>query len=58
MTNREKINAMNNTELAEFLLKNEDACRTCVTNYDLGDCANNNCVLGIRYWLESEVDDD
>lgn len=58
MTNREKINAMDNTELAEFLLKNVESCEMCAFKYDGGDCVANNCVQGFRYWLESEVENE
>lgn len=56
-TNRDKINAMTNEELAEFLNEttNCDRCsRMCQSCF----CFNSEiCIKRIGEWLESEVED-
>ena len=51
-TNREKINAMSNRELAEVILGS--ACSYCIYNGD--DCKDRSCYDGVKAWLESECD--
>lgn len=61
ITNGDKIRAMSNRELAEFLLDqpyNNSACHVCphkdVRCFDIEDA----CVDGIEAWLNSPVEDD
>ena len=62
MTNFEKINAMDEYALAEFLADIGDKCTThyyttrCV-GCVLGKCFNCSDYDDVREWLESEVDD-
>lgn len=53
MTNREKINAMDNTELANLL--SPTSCNYCI--YRGKDCKDKSCTSGIKEWLESEGDE-
>ena len=58
MTNRDKINAMDNTELAKVLCQSKefDKCNYC--SYWASDilyCHKESCVDGIRSWLGQEV---
>lgn len=57
MTNREKINNMNNTELSEFLSENTPAlCQYCFFYDFCNKCKPyNSCESVIFRWLESEV---
>lgn len=53
-TNRDKINAMTNEELAELLI---DDCSFYCTS-DCADCGyETDCVTNIVKWLESEVEE-
>lgn len=62
MTNRDKINGMNNKELAEFIAEKENQCAICVNS--LYDEDNNiyycksytkTCSEWITEWLKQEV---
>lgn len=53
-TNRDKINAMSNEELASFLSQ-RGVCKLC-SYLELPnlDCLKENCIEGIIKWLENE----
>lgn len=54
MTNYEKIKAMSVEEMAEFihgLFGWEGSCGFCKT-------CDNDCIGGMKKWLESEVEED
>ncbi len=53
MTNKEKIQSMTEDELIAFI--HEDVCRHC--KYHLCGCMGIlfECILGVRAWLRSEV---
>lgn len=53
MTNREKLNAMSNEELADTV---GFYCRFCPC-YGRLDCAGELCKLHFLEWLEIEVDE-
>lgn len=54
MTNREKINAMSNAELARLLVDNDCNCSMCIYS-KLDDCGGYYCAQGYEKWLEQEV---
>lgn len=59
MTNGDKIRAMSNRELAEFLFSAnyEDlACMSCPHKKDF--CTINGCIDGFEAWLNSEAEDN
>lgn len=57
MTNRDKINALSNIELAGFLGRDIGTnCSLCI--YRGKDCKDKSCTSGIKAWLESECDED
>ena len=57
MTNRDKFNGMNNSELADILNGNfDDSCKFCT--YTRGDCFGKNCVEGIERWLNAPCEDE
>lgn len=51
MTNRDKINALTNIELAGFLGKDGMKCSLCV--YRHKRCFDKNCADGIKAWLDA-----
>ena len=51
MTNRDKINALTNIELAGFLGKDGMKCSLCV--YRHKRCFDKNCAEGIKAWLDA-----
>ena len=53
MTNRDKINRMSNTELADILNETDkyNACKYCYHNHK--DCVGKACVEGIERWLNA-----
>ena len=51
MTNRDKINALSNIELAGFFGKNGMKCSLCV--YRRKRCFDKNCAEGIKAWLDA-----
>lgn len=55
MTNGDKIRSMSDVELAKFIRNNDD-CECCAFVFASGDCNSNFCAVGIKKWLESEVD--
>lgn len=55
MTNGDKIRAMTDEELAEFL-DELSGCRLC-DGYKRGVC-NSECLKGHLAWLRKEVDED
>ena len=61
MPNGDKIRAMSNRELAEFLFEadyEDYACVVCPHKYtDHCDTSGAACVDGYEAWLNSEVDD-
>ena len=61
LTNGDKIRAMSNRELAEFLFNSdyeESACEVCPHRYT-DDCAmkKDACIAGYKAWLNSEAED-
>lgn len=56
MTNREKLNAMSNKELARFFVKSGAGCGMCAFEFNSENCLTRNCVQGFKNWLESEVE--
>lgn len=59
MTNYERIKDMGVNEMANFLhIDCDGACECCVFNRNT-NCYENadKCKLGIREWLESEVEE-
>ena len=57
MTNRDKINALPNIELAGFLGRDIGTnCSLCI--YKNKDCRDKSCAFGIKAWLEMESDED
>lgn len=54
MTNADKLNNMSNAELFR-ILATKDKCDYC-SYWDNGCVKGTMCALGIRRWLESEVD--
>lgn len=52
MTNREKLNAMSNEELARYFAE-RCTCDFCVFRNQ--KCADCECQEGIQTWLESEA---
>lgn len=58
MTNYEKIKQMSIDEMVEYLLKiTADLCEACPLERL---CSNelNSCNLTVKYWLESEADNE
>ncbi len=55
MTNFEKIKNMTVGEMAEWLQDGINECNCCT--YGLNFACSDNCIYGIKQWLESEVDD-
>lgn len=56
MTNRDKINALSNIELAGFLGRDGTNCSLCI--YRGKGCRDKSCAFGIKAWLEMESDED
>ena len=58
MTNRDKINRMSNTELADILNGTDkyNACKYCYHNHK--DCVGKACVEGIERWLNAPCAND
>ena len=56
MTNRDKINALSNIELAGFLGRDGTNCSLCI--YKNKDRRDKSCAFGIKAWLEMESDED
>lgn len=58
MTNREKLNAMSNEELSEFMQQKNVTCNLCVyRDVDYGyRCLATPCAKGYLKWLESEAE--
>lgn len=54
MTNADKLNNMSNAELF-LILATKDKCDYC-SYWGKGCVKGINCALGIRKWMESEVD--
>ena len=52
ITNRERINAMSNEELAEILAMSSRSCKYC--KYEGSDCTDFTCYSGILQWLNQE----
>ena len=52
-TNRDKLMAASNRELAEKYIR---SCACCVYKYGTDECYLDNCTEGIVKWLGSEVD--
>lgn len=57
MTNRDKINAMSNKELARFIKDRQEDCDKCVLYNICENYEGASCVDNITEWLESEVDE-
>lgn len=53
MTNRDKINKISNSELADILNETDkyNACKYCYHNHK--DCVGKACVEGIEIWLSA-----
>lgn len=53
MTNRDKFNKMNNSELASLLIWTSvnNRCKYCC--YEKGDCYGKDCAHGIETWLNA-----
>lgn len=61
MTNGDKIRAMSNRELSEFLFDadyGEIACEVCPHRYKPTCTTENSCIDGIEAWLNSEAEDN
>lgn len=56
MTNRDKINALTNIELAGFLGKDGMKCSLCV--YRRKSCFDKSCADGIKAWLDAPCADE
>ena len=54
MTNRDKINEMDNHELAKIL--NRIVCSFCIFE-DESHCSGK-CIEGVEQWLNKECDED
>lgn len=54
-TNRERINAMSNEELAEFL-GDSSLCRICLYSHN-ENCLHETCKQGILQWLNQESEE-
>ena len=60
MTNREKLNAMSNEELATKMYQRLESFYTCGVCYyhQVNKCTlTNHCIDGILEWLESEAEE-
>lgn len=60
ITNGDKIRAMSNRELSEFLSDadyGEIACEVCPHRYKPTCTTENSCIDGIEAWLNSEAED-
>ena len=53
MTNRDKINALSNIELAGFLGRDGTNCSLCI--YRGKGCRDKSCLFGIKAWLDAPV---
>ena len=51
MTNRDKINALSNIELAGFLGRDGTNCSLCI--YRGKGCRDKSCAFGIKAWLDA-----
>ena len=56
MTNFEKIKNMTVGEMAEWLQDGINECNCCT--YGLNLACSDNCIYGIKQWLESEVQEE
>lgn len=60
ITNGDKIRAMSNRELSEFLFDadyGEIACEVCPHRYKPTCTTENSCIDGIEAWLNSEAEE-
>ena len=61
MTNGDKIRKMSDEELARFLFRISDACRTCLTKKlckELSDAGATPCRKIYERWLKQEAKDE
>ena len=56
MTNRDKINALSNIELAGFLSRDGANCSLCI--YMGKVCRDKSCAFGIKAWLDAPCADE
>ena len=56
MTNRDKINALSNIELAGFLGRDGTNCSICI--YRGKGCRYKSCAFGIKGWLDAPCGDE
>ena len=56
MTNRDKINALSNIELAGFLGRDGTNCSLCI--YRGKGCRDKSCAFGIKAWLGTPCKDN
>ena len=56
MTNRDKINALSNIELAGFLGRDGTNCSLCI--YRGKGCRDKSCAFGIKAWLGTPCEDE
>ena len=56
MTNRDKINALSNIELAGFLGRNGTNCSLCI--YRGKGCRDKSCAFGIKSWLGTPCEEN
>lgn len=56
MTNRDKINALSNIELAGFLGRDGTNCSLCI--YRGKGCRDKSCALAIKDWLDAPCADE
>lgn len=55
MTNRDRINKLNNAELSLLIQSNTAHCECCVFNPN--DCRRKSCADGIKKWLDLKYED-
>ncbi len=56
MTNRDKINALSNIELAGFLGRDGTNCSLCI--YRGKGCRDKSCAFGIKAWLGTPCEEN
>ena len=56
MTNRDKINALSNIELAGFLGRDGTNCSLCI--YRGKGCRDKSCAFGIKSWLGTPCEEN
>jgi hypothetical protein len=57
-SNADKIRAMDDEELAEFLIESRSRCKMCKKHDEICEGAYHECWQGIDDWLKQEVKTD